>query len=80
MGTSAQPAPPDTTTDPSVREHVFLVVLEPGPPWLEGKPLAEQPLRERGRYLLDRGDGGEVDGDEHRYVFEYTLPEDRGSR
>ncbi len=31
----------------------FLVVYRPGPRWLPGKPLAEQPLREHGRYMLD---------------------------
>jgi uncharacterized protein YciI len=31
----------------------YLVVFRPGPRWLPGKPLAEQPLREHGRYMLD---------------------------
>jgi uncharacterized protein len=31
----------------------FLVIYRPGPKWLPGKPLAEQPLREHGRYMLD---------------------------
>jgi uncharacterized protein YciI len=34
-------------------DAAFLVVYRPGPGWLEGKPLAEQPLLEHGRYLLD---------------------------
>lgn len=31
----------------------FLCVYRPGPRWLPGKPLAEQPLREHGRYMLE---------------------------
>src|SRR5687768_11259018 len=31
----------------------FLCVYSPGPRWLPGKPLSEQPLREHGRYMLD---------------------------
>ena len=31
----------------------FLCVYRPGPKWLPDKPLAEQPLREHGRYMLD---------------------------
>jgi uncharacterized protein len=42
-GAQAKGAP--TTT-------AYLVVYKPGPAWLEGKPLAEQPLKEHGRYIL----------------------------
>jgi uncharacterized protein YciI len=31
----------------------YLCVYRPGPRWLPGKPLSEQPLREHGRYMLD---------------------------
>jgi uncharacterized protein YciI len=31
----------------------YLCVYKPGPRWLQGKPLSEQPLREHGRYMLD---------------------------
>jgi uncharacterized protein YciI len=31
----------------------FLCIYRPGAKWLPGKPLAEQPLREHGRYMLD---------------------------
>jgi uncharacterized protein len=31
----------------------FLCVYRPGPQWLRGKPLEEQPLREHGRYMLE---------------------------
>ena len=37
-----------TSTQPS-----YLCVYRPGPRWLPGKPLSEQPLREHGRYMLD---------------------------
>jgi len=30
----------------------YLVVYKPGPSWLQGKPLVEQPLKEHGRYIL----------------------------
>jgi uncharacterized protein YciI len=38
--------------DPTVRDQVFLVVLEPGPAWIEGEPVTEQPLQPHGSYLL----------------------------
>ena len=36
---------------PSVKPK-YLVVYRPGPAWLPGKPLKEQPLKEHGRYIL----------------------------
>ncbi len=30
----------------------YLVVYRPGPGWIAGRPLAEQPLKEHGRYML----------------------------
>lgn len=33
-------------------KSTYLVVYRPGPAWLPGMPLAEQPLREHGRYIL----------------------------
>lgn len=38
----------ETSEQPS-----YLVVYRPGPRWLPGKPLEEQPLREHGRYMLE---------------------------
>ena len=35
------------------RQPSYLCVYRPGPRWLPGKSLAEQPLREHGRYMLD---------------------------
>lgn len=31
---------------------VYLVVYRPGPEWIEGRPVTEQPLREHGRYVI----------------------------
>jgi uncharacterized protein YciI len=31
---------------------MYLVVYRPGPAFISGKPLAEQPLKEHGRYML----------------------------
>jgi uncharacterized protein len=36
-----------------IQQPSYLVIFRPGPNWLPGKPLAEQPLREHGRYMLD---------------------------
>lgn len=30
----------------------YLVIFKPGPGWLPGRPMAEQPLKEHGRYML----------------------------
>ncbi len=30
----------------------FLVIYRPGPSWLVGKPVSEQPLKEHGKYML----------------------------
>lgn len=35
------------------KQPSYLCVYRHGPRWLAGKPLAEQPLREHGRYMLD---------------------------
>jgi len=31
----------------------FLVIYRPGPAWLVGKPVSEQPLKEHGKYMLN---------------------------
>ena len=36
----------------STEKMTFLVIYRPGPGWLPGKPAAEQPLKEHGRYML----------------------------
>jgi uncharacterized protein YciI len=45
-GNAAEPATQDATAP------TFIVVYRPGPKWLAGKPLAGQPLREHGQYML----------------------------
>jgi len=47
----AQQASSSPTSKPTAKS-AFLVVYKPGPKWLTGKPLAEQPLGEHGRYIL----------------------------
>ena len=42
-----------SATAAAVARPSFLVVYKPGPRWLPGKPLQEQPLREHGRYMLE---------------------------
>jgi uncharacterized protein YciI len=46
--TSGSAAAQEASKQPS-----YLVVYRPGPRWLPGKPLEEQPLREHGRYMLE---------------------------
>jgi uncharacterized protein len=38
--------------EPARMKRTYLVVYKPGPNFLTGKPLAEQPLKEHGRYML----------------------------
>jgi uncharacterized protein YciI len=45
---NSEAAAQEQTKQPS-----YLCVYRPGPRWLPDKPLAEQPLREHGRYMLD---------------------------
>jgi uncharacterized protein YciI len=46
--TTSNVAAQAATTQPS-----YLCIYRPGPRWLPGNPLSEQPLREHGRYMLD---------------------------
>jgi uncharacterized protein YciI len=39
---------PEVTSE----KMTYLVIYRPGPGWLPGKPLAEQPLRDHGKYML----------------------------
>ena len=43
---AAQETPPKAKT-------TYLVVYRPGPSWIAGKPLSEQPLKEHGRYMIE---------------------------
>jgi uncharacterized protein YciI len=45
LGVAQEAAPKAKTT--------YLVVYRPGPSWLAGKPLAGQPLRDHGRYMVE---------------------------
>ena len=42
-----------TTQAAQPQQPSYLCIYRPGAKWLPGKPLAEQPLREHGRYMLD---------------------------
>jgi uncharacterized protein YciI len=52
-GLSAALASGAATAQEQSKQPSYLCVYRPGPHWLPGKPLAEQPLREHGRYMLD---------------------------
>src|SRR5712672_457096 len=36
----------------STKRQTFIVIYKPGPAWLSGKPISEQPLKEHGKYML----------------------------
>src|SRR5256885_16427646 len=42
------------TTNPQEtgRKATYLIIYRPGPAWLTGKSVMEQPLKEHGRYML----------------------------
>ncbi len=44
----------------STAKSTFLVIYKPGPAWLPGKPLAEQPLKEHGKYIFSLFSKGEL--------------------
>lgn len=46
-GSAATDEQPD-----AVVKTTFLVIYRPGPAWLPGKPVSEQPLTEHGKYML----------------------------
>ena len=63
-------------------QKAYLTVFRPGPQWLPGKPLAAQPLRAHGAYMLDlyrRGSlklaGGFADDSGGAVVFEAESDE-----
>jgi uncharacterized protein YciI len=45
-------AGPEASPTPSPPRSTFLVIYRPGPGWLPGKPISEQPLKEHGKYML----------------------------
>jgi uncharacterized protein YciI len=52
-GLGAALASGDVAAQPAATQPSYLCIYRPGPRWLPGKPLSEQPLREHGRYMLD---------------------------
>jgi uncharacterized protein YciI len=59
------------------RGGLYLAIYRPGPGWIAGQPLAAQPLKEHGRYMLDlyrkgalRFAGGFGDGSGGAAAFE----------
>jgi uncharacterized protein YciI len=53
MGLAGLLASSEVSAQERSKQPSYLCVYRPGPRWLPGKPLAEQPLREHGRYMLD---------------------------
>jgi uncharacterized protein len=41
-----------TDEQPDAVKTTFLVIYRPGPAWLPGKPVSQQPLTEHGKYML----------------------------
>jgi uncharacterized protein YciI len=48
-GQESAPAKAETSN----MKSTFIAIYKPGPAWLPGKPLSEQPLREHGKYMFD---------------------------
>jgi uncharacterized protein YciI len=53
MGLAGLLASSEISAQDHSKQPSYLCVYRPGPRWLPGKPLSEQPLREHGRYMLD---------------------------
>ena len=39
-------------TEAQKMKSTYLVIYRPGPAWVSGKPVTEQPLKEHGQYML----------------------------
>src|SRR5262245_1331647 len=39
-------------TEAQKKKSTYLVIYRPGPAWIPGKPITEQPLKEHGKYML----------------------------
>lgn len=59
------------------KKKTYLVVFKPGPAWLPGRPVTEQPIKEHGPYMLGLYKQGIMkfagpfsDGSGGAYVFE----------
>jgi uncharacterized protein YciI len=53
MGLAGLLASSEVAAQQQTKLPSYLCVYRPGPHWVPGKPLSEQPLREHGRYMLD---------------------------
>ena len=53
MGLAGLLVSSEVAAQQQTKQPSYLCVYRPGPHWLPGKPLSEQPLREHGRYMLD---------------------------
>ncbi|MBO0695945.1 MAG: hypothetical protein J2P56_07565 [Verrucomicrobia bacterium] len=42
----------ETVTPPTAAKAMYLVIYRPGPAWLKGKSVMEQPLKDHGNYML----------------------------
>lgn len=42
----------NATSSAAATKHTFIVIYKPGPGWVAGKSLKEQPLQEHGKYIL----------------------------
>ena len=65
------------------KKKTYLVVFKPGPAWLAGKPVTEQPIKEHGPYMLGLYKKGVMkfagpfsDGTGGAYVFEAASDEE----
>jgi uncharacterized protein YciI len=52
MYSSAQSATETTNSHEAAIKATYLVLYRPGPAWLTGKSIMEQPLKEHGKYML----------------------------
>jgi uncharacterized protein YciI len=54
VGTYSSAQSPTKTADPpeTATKTTYLVLYRPGPAWLTGKSVMEQPLKEHGKYML----------------------------
>lgn len=69
-----------SSSDPAAevaKKKTYLVVFKPGPAWLPGRPVTEQPIKEHGPYMLGLYKKGIMkfagpfsDGTGGAYVFE----------
>ena len=71
------------TQDAAPKKKTYLVVFKPGPAWLPGRPVTEQPMKEHGPYMLSlytkgvmKFAGPFTDGTGGAYVFEAASEEE----